>query len=71
MHIARKFTLALTLMLLIAPAGRAFAYDCPTDPTVPCVVTGTNPDPQVVTGTNPDPQVIVGDMSLIMMLQMA
>src|ERR1700728_1447951 len=72
MHVARKVTFALTLMLLIAPAGRAFADDCTTSP---CVVGGTSPDPQVVGGTSPDPSVVngaqpgtsivIGDSSLI------
>jgi hypothetical protein len=79
-HIARKFTFALTLMLLIAPAGRAFADDCTTDPNIPCVVGGSSPDPQVVGGSSPDPQVvtgtqsgpqiIMGDLRLINLLQM-
>jgi hypothetical protein len=80
-HIARRWTLALTLMLLIAPAGRAFADDCTTDPNSSCVVTGTNPDPQVNSGAapvpkrgtlpTPAPQIVIGDLSLIAMLAMA
>jgi hypothetical protein len=77
---AHKSTLAITLMLLFAPVGRAFADDCTTDPTIPCVVSGTNPDPQVVSGTGSDsptaphpkpaPQIVIGDLALIALLQM-
>jgi hypothetical protein len=62
-HVARKTTLALTLMLAAVMAGRASAQplDCATDPTsAACVVGGTNPEPQVVGGTNPEPQVMSG-----------
>ena len=77
---ARKSTLAITLMLLLAPVGRAFADDCTTDPTIPCVVGGGSPEPQVVSGTGSDsptvpqpksaPQIVIGDLALIAVLQM-
>jgi hypothetical protein len=76
---ARKSTLAITLMLLVAPAGRAFADDCTTNPTIPCVVGGGSPEPQVVsTGSDsptvpqpkPAPQIVIGDLALIAVLQM-
>ena len=67
----RKFTIALTLMLLTASAGRAFAQsDCTTDPSS-CVVTGTDPEPQVVTHTNPAPGIVVGNLILIIMADVA
>jgi hypothetical protein len=79
-NITRKFAFALTLMLLAASAGRAFADDCTTNPNIPCVVGGSspdpqvvgggNPDPQVVTGTQPGPQIVMGDLRLINLLQM-
>ena len=77
---ARKSTLAIALMLLAAPAGRAFADVCTTNPTVPCVVGGGSPEPQVVSGTGsgspaapdpkPTPQIVIGDLALIAVLQM-
>ena len=79
-YVARKFTLALSLLLLIAPATRAFAYDCPPNPAIPCVVGGGNPDPQVVvsplpsspvvTGAKSSPQIVLGDLRLIAVLEM-
>jgi hypothetical protein len=65
-HVARKATLALTLMLAAVMSGRASAQplDCATDHTsAVCVVGGTNPEPQVVGGTNPEPQVVSGASS--------
>jgi hypothetical protein len=79
----RKSTLAVTLMLLVVSAGRAFAQpdDCTTNPNIPCVVgstipdpqvmRGPVPDPQVVNGTQPVPQIVVGDLRLINLLPMA
>ncbi|HZL28892.1 MAG TPA: hypothetical protein VFC39_20370 [Acidobacteriaceae bacterium] len=55
----RYFTLALTLVALTATVRTAHAQStgpC-TDPSNPCVVTGTDPQPtgDVVTGTDPQP----------------
>jgi hypothetical protein len=56
---ARNFTLALTLVVLTAPVGRAFAQSATAPPSSPGVVTGTNPEPQ---GTG------IGQMILVFLL---
>ncbi|MFC5862199.1 hypothetical protein ACFPT7_07835 [Acidicapsa dinghuensis] len=45
---SRKFALAMTLLVLAAPIGRAVAQSSTTQPapTDPSVITGTNPEPQ-------------------------
>ena len=45
---SRKFALAITLLALAAPIGRAVAQSSstPPTPTDPSVITGTNPEPQ-------------------------
>ena len=45
---SRKFVLAMTLLVLAAPIGRAVAQSSTTTPppTSPSVVTGTDPEPQ-------------------------
>jgi hypothetical protein len=45
---SHKFALAVTLIVLTAPTGRAIAQSSTTTapPTNPSVVTGTDPEPQ-------------------------
>jgi hypothetical protein len=77
-NIARKLSLALTLLLLTASTGRAFAQTdvpCSTDPNAdpntPCVVTSGDPEPQVVTSGDPEPQIVVGNLTLIKLLHLS
>jgi len=58
-HAAHNLVLALTLLALTAPAGRAFAQSTTTTQT-PSSVTGTDPNPQGITGTDPEPQGVTG-----------
>jgi hypothetical protein len=57
----RKLTLALTLAVLIAPAGMALAQSTTTPPPPP----PPPATPQSVTGTNPEPQDVVTQMVLV------
>lgn len=43
---SRKFALAITLLALAAPIGRAVAQSSTPTSTDPSVITGTNPEPQ-------------------------
>jgi hypothetical protein len=54
-HVAHKLVLALTILALTLPVGRAFAQSA-----TPSTVTGTDPEPQTVTGTDPEPQTVTG-----------
>jgi len=51
---SRKLTLALTLVVLTAAAGKAIAQS--TTPPPPPPPPTTAPTPSSVTGTNPEPQ---------------
>jgi hypothetical protein len=63
----RKSVLALILLALVMPIGRAFAQST-TKPTASApVVGGTDPEPQVVGGTDPEPQINTMQMVLILL----
>jgi hypothetical protein len=61
----RKSVLALILLALVMPMGRAFAQSTTPPPSAP-VVTGGDPEPQVVTGGDPEPQ--INTMQIILIL---
>ena len=55
-YTARKLTLALTLVILTAPVGKAFAQST-TPPSIPPTTIAPPPMvPDTVTGTDPEPQ---------------
>jgi hypothetical protein len=63
----RKSVLALILLALVIPMGKAFAQSAQsTKPSAP-VVTGGDPEPQVVTGGDPEPQIDTIQMMLILL----
>jgi hypothetical protein len=47
-NVARKVTLALTLVVLTASAGKAIAQSTTPPPSTPSIVTGTDPAPDYV-----------------------
>ncbi|MBB5062290.1 hypothetical protein [Granulicella mallensis] len=66
----RKSVLALILLALVMPMGRAFAQSgqSTTKPLASApVVGGTDPEPQVVGGTDPEPQINTMQMILILL----
>jgi hypothetical protein len=66
----RKSVLALILLALVMPMGRAFAQSAPSTTKPPAsapVVGGTDPEPQVVGGTDPEPQINTMQMILILL----
>jgi hypothetical protein len=73
-HAAHNLVLALTLLALTVPAGRAFAQSTPATPTgltpTPSSVGGTDPEPQSVGGTDPEPQSTI-EMIILQILQIS
>jgi hypothetical protein len=65
----RKSVLALILLALVIPMGKAFAQSAQsTKPASSApVVTGGDPEPQVVTGGDPEPQIDTIQMMLILL----
>jgi hypothetical protein len=65
----RKSVLALILLALVMPIGRAFAQSAQstTPSTSAPVVGGADPEPQVVGGADPEPQINTMQMILILL----
>jgi hypothetical protein len=66
----RKSVLALILLALVMPIGRAFAQSAQSTTKSPVsapVVGGADPEPQVVGGADPEPQINTMQMILILL----
>lgn len=63
LHRTRNVTLAMTLALLTASAGKVSAQSTTTLPPPP----STTPAPSSVTGTNPEPKSAVVEMLLALL----
>lgn len=55
---SRKLTLALTLVVLTAAAGKAIAQSTTPPPSPPASSTPPPASPGIVTGTDPGPDVV-------------
>ena len=66
-HAAHNLVLALTLLALTVPAGRAFAQSTTTTPT-PAGIGGTDPPPPGVGGADSVPQSTI-EMIILQILE--